>query len=105
MQRGAFQLNFENELFFTNKASFCYQFFFRTLHSEKTIWLIQQNFDWFNHRIYLLYGQQNVWLIQHNICLIQSNCLVVLTKSEYLVDSTKKFVSIKQNLFDLTKFS
>ena len=37
--------------------------------------------------------------------LVQLNCFVVLTKSEYFVDSTKKFILIKQKLFDLTKFS
>ena len=47
---------------------------------------------------------QNVSLIQQNIWLIQSNFLIVLTKSEYLVDSIKKFISINQDLFDLTKF-
>ena len=31
--------------------------------------------------------------------------MLVLTKSEFLVDSTKKCISIQQNLFDLTKFS
>ena len=51
-------------------------------YTQKTILLNQQNVGWFNHRIYLLYEQQN-------ICLIQTNCFVVLTKSEYLVDLTK----------------
>ena len=69
------------------------------------IWLNQQNFGWLNHRIYLLYGQQNIWLFQQNIWLIEPNCLIVLIKSEYLVNSTKKFISINQDLFDLTKFS
>ena len=66
------------------------------IHSE----LNQQNFSWFNHKIYLLYGQQNVLLIQQNIWLSQPNCLVVLIKSAYLVDTTKKCISINQNLFD-----
>ena len=41
--------------------------------------------------------QQNVWLIQQqNNWLNELNCLVVLTKSEYLVDSTKKCISISK---------
>ena len=51
------------------------------------------------------YRQQKVWLTQQNISLIQTNCLFILTKAEYLVDSIKKFISINQNLFDLTKLS
>ena len=73
-------------------------------YTQKMIWLNQENFGWFNHRIYLLYGQQNVLLTQQNIWLTRP-FLVVLTKSEYLVDSTKKFTSMNQNLFGLTKFS
>ena len=38
---------------------------------------------------------------KYNILLIQSNCLVVLNNSEYLVDLTKKYISINQNLFGL----
>ena len=36
---------------------------------------------------------------------IQSNCMAVLTKSKYLVNSTKKCISLNQNLFHLTKCS
>ena len=50
------------------------------IHSENDL-SNQQNFDWFNHKKYLLYGQKNVWLIQKNIWLNQLNRLVVLTKS------------------------
>ena len=66
------------------------------IHSENDLvdstkfWLVQLR------RIYLLYGQRNVWLIQQNILLIQQNCLILLIKSEYLVDSTKQFVFFQQ---------
>ena len=41
--------------------------------------LIDEN-CWFNHRIYLLYGQQNVWLFRQNICLTQPKNLFQSTK-------------------------
>ena len=68
--------------------------------THKTIWLNQQYFGWFNHRIYLLFGQENFWLIQQNIWLIQPNCLIVLIKLEYLVNSTKKFFWFNQIFMD-----
>ena len=65
-----------------------------------------------NTRIFSLRSENN--LVKTIKCLVDptkylvdsiSNCLVVLAKSKYLVDLTKKFISINQNLFDLTKFS
>ena len=71
----------------------------------------QSKFVWFNQsmidiqqNILFGYRQQKVWLKQQNISLIQTNCLFILTKSEYLVDSIQKFVSINQNLFDLPNY-
>ena len=45
----------------------------KAMFSQKTIWLNQQNFGYFNHRIYLFYGQQNI------------------DPTKYLVKSTKFF--------------
>ena len=70
------------------------------------IWLNQQNFGWFNHRIYLLYGfvvlftTKSLVVPTKHFVRFQPNYLVVLIKSEYLLDSTKKYISINQNLFD-----
>ena len=66
------------------------------------IWLNQKNFWLVQAQNLPIMRTTNFWFIQQNIWLIQSNCLVVLTKSEYFMDSTKKFISINQNLFDLT---
>ena len=35
-------------------------------HTQKNVWLNQPNFGWFNHRIWLLYGQPNFWLSKQN---------------------------------------
>ena len=35
-------------------------------YTEKNVWLNQPNFGWFNHRIWLLYGQPNFWLSEQN---------------------------------------
>ena len=34
--------------------------------TQKNVWLSQPKFGWFNHRIWLLYGQPNFWLSEQN---------------------------------------
>ena len=56
--------------------------------TQKSVWLNQPNFGWFNHRICLPYGQPNFGLSEQNF-LVNKIWLIIPI---ILVDPTKYYV-------------
>ena len=73
-------------------------YIFTTVHTQKNVWLNQPNFGWFNHRIWLLYGQQNFWLSEQN-SLINKIWLIIplfwLIQPNTMVNLKRRFCSSK----------
>ena len=90
----------DNKMFgWFNKIFGCFNQTGRFGNLNQKMHFNQSKFVWFNQimidiqqNILLGYRQQKVSLTQQNISLIQTNCLFILTKSEYLVDSNKKCI-------------
>ena len=55
--------------------------------TQKNVWLNQPNFGWFNHRIWLLYGQPNFWLSEQNSLVNKIRLIIPII----LVDPTKYY--------------
>ena len=59
----------------------------KSRYTQKNVRLNQPNFGWFNHRIWLLYGQPNFWLSEKKFLVNKIWWMIPII----LVDPTKYY--------------